>query len=146
MTYGGLPVSCAVALANLAVLEQEAILDNVRRNEALFAGLLEDLRDLPIVGDVRGEGYFRSVELVPEPGSRAVFDAEQTEWLLRGFLSPRLAELGLICRTDDRGEPVVVLAPPLIAGPEELGFLASALRQALSEAGEELHRRRRAGS
>ena len=79
--------------------------------------MLDSLRDIPIVGDVRGMGYFWAIELVTRPGDQGALHAEETEWLLRGFLSPELFSRGLICRADDRGDPVVQLSPPLIAGP-----------------------------
>jgi adenosylmethionine-8-amino-7-oxononanoate aminotransferase len=126
-------VSCAVALANLDLIEREAMLDNVLAREDAFGATLDDLRDIPIVGDVRGSGYFRVVELVRDQATRETFTAEECDWLLKGVISRRLFEAGLICRADDRAEPVIVLAPPLIAGEEELAFIGSTLRAALSE-------------
>ena len=133
-TFGGHPVSCAVALANLDVMARDDVLGNVRTHEAQFAAELDALRDIPIVGDVRGAGYFRVVELVRDQATRATFDDDECEWLLRGFLSPALYEAGLICRADDRADPVLVLAPPLICGPDELAFIGSTLRRALTDA------------
>jgi len=89
------------------------------------------------VGDVRGDGYFLAIELVPDKATRGVFTDDEAEWLLRGFLSPRLYEAGLICRADDRGEPVITLSPPLIAGPAEFEFIESTLRTALTAASHE---------
>jgi adenosylmethionine-8-amino-7-oxononanoate aminotransferase len=134
ITFGGHPVSCAVALANLEVFDREQVLDNVRAHEGGFRDRLEALRDLPIVGDVRGAGYFQALELVPDAASDARFDAEQREELLRGFLLPRFYEAGLIARADDRGDPVVQLAPPLIAGDAELDAIATTLRTVLHDA------------
>jgi adenosylmethionine-8-amino-7-oxononanoate aminotransferase len=136
ITFGGHPVSCAVALANLDVFEREAVLDNVCGHEAGFRARLETLRELPIVGDVRGAGYFQALELVPDQGSEARFTAEQREELLGGFLLPRFFAAGLIARADDRGDPVVQLAPPLIAGDDELDVIESILRTVLTEASE----------
>lgn len=133
-TFGGHPVACAVALANLDVMAAEDVLGNVRRHEDRFAAELDALRDIPIVGDVRGEGYFRVVELVKDQATRATFDDEECEWLLRGVLSPALYEAGLICRADDRADPVLVLSPPLICGEEELAFIGATLRRALTDA------------
>ena len=117
LTFGGHPVSCAVALANLDVFEREQrARARAARTKPGSAARLEDLRDLPIVGDVRGAGYFQALEMVPDQGSEARFTAEQREELLRGFLLPRFYEAGLIARADDRGDPVVQLAPPLIVG------------------------------
>src|SRR4051794_777246 len=134
LTFGGHPVSCAVGVANLGVFEQEHVLDNVLAHEAGFRERLEHLRDLPIVGDVRGAGYFQALEMVPDPASDATFTAEQREELLRGFLLPRFYEAGLIARADDRGDPVVQLAPPLVARDAELDELADVLRAVLTEA------------
>ena len=100
--------------------------------------LLDGLRDLPIVGDVRGDGYFYAIELVTDQETRGTFTADQAEWLLRGYLSPRLFDAGLICRADDRGEPVITLSPPLIAGDQEFVFIEETLRRALTDAGREL--------
>ncbi len=134
ITFAGHPVSCAVALANLEIFENENIIQNVQTNETAFRAALDDLSDLPIVGDVRGAGYFYGIELVKDSGTRESFNAEEREHLLRGFLSNRLLELGMICRADDRGEPVIQLSPPLIAGEEEFDFIQSTLRQVLTEA------------
>jgi len=134
ITFAGHPVSCAVALANLAVFESEDVVGHVRANENAFRAALDDLADLPIVGDVRGAGYFYAIELVREREGRVSFSAEEREHLLRGFLSNRLLELGLICRADDRGEPVIQLSPPLIAGPDQFEEINAILRQALTEA------------
>lgn len=133
-TFAGHPVSCAVALANLKIFEDEDIVGHVQANEDAFRAALDDLMDLPIVGDVRGTGYFYGIELVRDRDTRSSFSDEEREDLLRGFLSNRLLELGLICRTDDRGEPVIQLAPPLIAGQAEFDFINQALRTALTEA------------
>ena len=134
ITFGGHPVSCAVALANLDVFEREHVLDNVCAHETGFRTRLEELRDLAIVGEVRGAGFFQALEMVPDQASAARFTAEQREELLRGFLLPRFYEAGLIARADDRGDPVVQLAPPLIAGDDELDEIATILRAVLTEA------------
>ncbi|MEX0663964.1 MAG: aspartate aminotransferase family protein [Acidimicrobiia bacterium] len=136
ITFGGHPVSCAVALANFDIFETEGLLDHVRANEAGFRERLDGLRDIPIVGDVRGMGYFHAIELVRDPATKASFTSEESEELLRGFLSPRLFDAGLICRTDNRGDPVVQLSPPLIAGDTELDFIEATLRTTLTEAWE----------
>ncbi|HTU36563.1 MAG TPA: aspartate aminotransferase family protein [Acidimicrobiales bacterium] len=137
-TFAGHPVSCAVALANLDVFEGEQILQHVQATEPAFRSALEDLADLPIVGDVRGAGFFYGIELVKDKSTRESFNHEESERLLRGFLSGALFEAGLICRADDRGDPVVQLSPPLICGQEEIDFIASTLRQVLAEAWEQM--------
>jgi len=133
-TFAGHPVSCAVALANLDVFEGEQILQHVLSTEAAFRSALEGLYDLPIVGNVRGAGFFYGIELVKDKETRESFDDEESERLLRGYLSGALFEAGLICRADDRGDPVVQLSPPLICGPEEIEFMTSTLREVLTEA------------
>jgi adenosylmethionine-8-amino-7-oxononanoate aminotransferase len=133
-TFGGHPVAAAVALANLDIFEREDICGHVLRKEAEFRGVLEGLRDLPIVGDVRGAGFFQAVELVKDKETKETFDHEESEHLLRGFLSGELYRRGLICRADDRGDPVVQLAPPLIADSEQFEEIGAILRSVLTEA------------
>jgi hypothetical protein len=84
VTFGGHPVSAAVALANLDIIEREDILGNVRRNEGAFRATLEKLYDLPIVGDVRGDGYFYGLELVKDKATKETFDDDESERLLPG--------------------------------------------------------------
>src|SRR3954463_12945087 len=139
ITFGGHPVAAAVALANLDVFEDESILAHVRANEAAFQAMLDSLRDIPIVGDVRGMGYFWGIELVRDQATKALFSPDEEEWLLRGFLAPEMFRRGLICRADDRGDPVVQLSPPLIAGPEQFEEIRAVLRPVLEEAAERLH-------
>ncbi len=141
-TFGAHPVACAVANANLDIFEREHICANVLANEGAFTAMLDSLRDIPLVGDVRGDGYFRAIELVSDQATKGSFTAEESEWLLRGYLSPRLYDAGLICRADDRAEPVITLSPPLIAGEEELGFIGDTLRTVLSAASNEFAARR----
>jgi len=138
VTFAGHPVSAAVALANLDVFEKEDLLGNVRANEGGFRATLEKLGDLPIVGDVRGDGYFYGIELVKDKGTRETFSDEESERLLRGFLSPALYEAGLICRADDRGDPVIQLAPPLTCAQEHFDEMEQILRAVLTEAWSQL--------
>ena len=133
-TFGGHPVSAAVALANLDVFENEGINAHVRANEGAFRATLDKLRDLPIVGDVRGAGYFYGIELVKDKVTKETFSDDEAERLLRGFLSKALFDAGLYCRADDRGDPVIQLAPPLIIGQPEFDFIEQTLRQVLTEA------------
>ncbi len=141
-TFGAHPVCCAVANANIDLLEREDLCGNVLANEDRFTQLLDGLRDIPLVGDVRGDGYFRAIELVSDQATRGSFTPAESEWLLRGYLSPRLYEAGLICRADDRAEPVITLAPPLISGDQELSFIAETLRSVLTDASCEFSKRR----
>ena len=134
LTFAGHPVSCAVALANLDVFEHDDIIGHVQRTQDAFRAGLETLYDLPIVGDVRGAGFFYGIEMVRDKETRETFNDEESERLLRGYLSGALFEAGLICRADDRGDPVVQLAPPLICGQTEIDFMVSVLHDVLSEA------------
>ena len=106
----------------------------MRANEAAFRATLEKLYDLPIVGDVRGDGYFYGIELVKDKATRETFSDEESERLLRGFLSQALFDAGLMCRADDRGDPVIQLAPPLTCGPEHFDEMEQILRSVLTEA------------
>jgi len=133
-TFGGHPVSCAVAMANLDIFEREGLVQHVHENAPQFRGTLEKLLDLPIVGDVRGAGFFYGIELVKDKETRETFSGEEAERLLRGFLSPALFEAGLYCRADDRGDPVIQLAPPLVIGQREFDEIEQKLRGVLTQA------------
>jgi adenosylmethionine-8-amino-7-oxononanoate aminotransferase len=134
ITFGGHPVQAAVALKNIEILKRERIVERVRENEDAFRETLEQLLDLPIVGDLRGAGYFWALELVKDQETKAGFSDEESESLLRDFLSPRFFEKGLICRADDRGDAVVQISPPLIAGQSEFDEIAAILGDVLQEA------------
>lgn len=133
-TFGGHPVSSAVAMANLDVFEREGLTDHVQRNAPAFRATLEKLLDIPIVGDVRGHGYFYGIELVKDRETKETFDDAESERLLRGYLSGALWEAGLYCRADDRGDPVIQLAPPLIIGQPEFDDIEQRLRSVLTGA------------
>ena len=133
-TFAGHPVSAAVALENLAIFDEEGLNERVRTNSPLFRSTLERLTDLPIVGDVRGDGYFFGIELVKDKATKETFTDEESERLLRGFLSGALFEAGLYCRADDRGDPVIQLAPPLTIGEREFDEIEGILRSVLTDA------------
>jgi len=133
-TFGGHPVSAAVALENLDIFEEEGLNKNVRDNSPAFRATLEKLTDLPIVGDVRGDGYFFGIELVKDKATKETFSDDESERLLRGFLSKGLYDAGLYCRADDRGDPVIQLAPPLTIGQTEFDEIEGILRNVLTEA------------
>ncbi len=135
-TFAGHPVACAVALENLDIFDEEDLVGNVRRNAAAFKKTLEKLKDIDIVGDVRGDGYFYAIELVKDRDTRETFNDEESERLLRGFLSNHMYDSGLYCRSDDRGDPVVQLAPPLTIGQAEFDELEQTLRHSLEKAAE----------
>ncbi len=139
-TFGGHPMACATAMANIDVLEREGLPQHVLEREGEFRAMLESLRDLPIVGDVRGAGYFHAIELVKDKETKETFSHEEAEVLLRDFLSHELYRRGLICRTDDRGDPIVQLSPPLIADGEQFEEIEAILRPTLSEAWERVVR------
>ena len=132
-TFGGHPVSAAVGLANLDVMEREKLDQHVLDTEDAFRATVEKLTDLPIVGDVRGDGYFLAIELVKDKGTRETFDAAERERLLRGYLSRAMFDAGLYCRADDRGDPVIQLAPPLICDQAHFDEIEQILRGVLSE-------------
>ena len=134
ITFGGHPVGCAIALKNLEIMEREQIVEHVAETQDSFQQQLETLLDLDIVGDVRGTGYLWAIELVKNKETRETFSDEESETLLRGFLSGALFEQGLICRADDRGDSVVQISPPLVAGQEEFGQIVGTLGEVLTEA------------
>jgi len=135
-TFGGHPVAAAVALANIEILEREDLCGHVLAKEGEFRAMLEGLSDIPIVGEVRGAGFFQAIELVKDRETKETFSDEEAEHLLYGFLSGALYEHGLICRADDRGDPVVQLAPPLICDTEQFEEIGAVLRTVLTEASE----------
>jgi adenosylmethionine-8-amino-7-oxononanoate aminotransferase len=134
ITFAGHPLCAAIALKNIEIFERDGVLENVRTREAGLAERLESLRELPIVGDVRGAGFFWAVELVKD-AENARFDAEERERLLRGYMPGRLLEAGLIARADDRGDAVLQIAPPLISDDSVLDEIVEAMRLVLHDAG-----------
>jgi adenosylmethionine-8-amino-7-oxononanoate aminotransferase len=140
ITFGGHPVMAAIALKNIEIMRRERIVEHVAEKQDYFHQALSQLLDLPIVGDLRGTGFFYALELVKDKETRETFSDEECETLLRGFLSPRLFEAGLICRADDRGDPVVQISPPLVADTAEIDEIVSILGEVLGEAGERMKR------
>jgi adenosylmethionine-8-amino-7-oxononanoate aminotransferase len=134
ITFGGHPVQSAVALKNIEIMKRERIVEHVAEMQDTFRATLSQLLELPIAGDLRGTGFFYALELVKDKETRETFDEEECETLLRGFLSPRMFERGLICRSDDRGDPVVQISPPLVAGQQEFDQIVSILGDVLAEA------------
>ncbi|MDP7736684.1 aspartate aminotransferase family protein [Mycobacterium paragordonae] len=131
-TFGGHPVSTAVGLANLDIFEREGLNDRVNELSPALRGTLEKLYDLPIVGDVRGEGFFFGIELVKDQATKQTFADDERSALL-GRVSAAMFEAGLYCRTDDRGDSVIQLAPPLISGQAEFDAIESILRGVLTD-------------
>jgi adenosylmethionine-8-amino-7-oxononanoate aminotransferase len=136
ITFGGHPVQCAIALKNIEIMKRERIVEHVAAKEEAFRATLAQLLDLPIAGDLRGTGFFYALELVKDKETKAQFSDEECESLLRGFLSGRLFEKGLICRADDRGDPVVQISPPLVADQAEFDEITGILGEVLTEAWE----------
>jgi adenosylmethionine-8-amino-7-oxononanoate aminotransferase len=134
ITFGGHPVMCAIALKNIEIMKRDRIVDGVRENEDMYRSTLEQLLELPIAGDLRGAGCFYALELVKDKETKEGFTDEESETLLRGFLSPQFFERGLICRSDDRGDPVVQISPPLIAGQAEFDEMTGIIGDVLTEA------------
>jgi adenosylmethionine-8-amino-7-oxononanoate aminotransferase len=139
ITFGGHPVACAVALKNIEIIQREKIVEHVAEQQDVLQAKLATLLELPICGDLRGTGYLWALELVKDKETRETFTDDESETLLRGFLSPRLFERGLICRADDRGDPVVQISPPLVAGEQEFDELVGILGDVLAEAWERVH-------
>src|SRR5213592_2903879 len=139
ITFGGHPVMCAIALKNIEIMKRERIVEHVAATEDAFRATLAQLLELPIVGDLRGTGFFYALELVKDKETRETFSDEECESLLRGFLSGALFEAGLICRADDRGDPVIQISPPLVARQEEFDRIVSVLGDVLSEAWDRLN-------
>jgi adenosylmethionine-8-amino-7-oxononanoate aminotransferase len=134
ITFGGHPVQAAVALKNIEIMKRERIVEHVAETQDEFRATLSQLLELDIVGDLRGTGFFYALELVKDKDTRETFDDEESETLLRNFLSPQLFERGLICRADDRGDPVVQISPPLVAGQAEFDEMTEILGDVLAEA------------
>ena len=133
-TWSGHPVSCAVALKTIDIIEKEHVLQNVLANEEYFRQGLMELKDISIVGDVRGAGYFWGIELVKDQDTKGGWSPDDAERLLRGYVSPEMFRRGLICRSDDRGDPVVQLAPPLISTRDDIDFMVGTLREVFTGA------------
>jgi adenosylmethionine-8-amino-7-oxononanoate aminotransferase len=140
ITFGGHPVMAAIALKNIEIMRRERIVEHVAEKQDYFHQALSQLLDLPIVGDLRGTGFFYALELVKDKETRETFNDEECETLLRGFLSPRLFEAGLICRADDRGDPVIQISPPLVADTAEIDEIVSILGEVLTEASQRMNR------
>jgi len=137
ITFAGHPVSAAIALKNIEIFERDQVLENVRALEPHLQSRMEELRSLPIVGDVRGAGFFWAVEMVSDSGNTRL-DQAQRDKLIRGFLPKRFREAGLIARTDDRGDAVMQIAPPLISDAALLDEIVDRLGDVLTDAGKQI--------
>lgn len=140
ITFGGHPLSCAIALANLAIMEREDLIGRVQRHTNEFRARCQALVDQhPMAGDLRGDGYFWSLELVKDKETKETFTPAERDELIKGFLTPRARELGVYMRFDDRAETAAQFSPPLVAGPAEFEEMTSVLRQVLDEAWERIN-------
>jgi adenosylmethionine-8-amino-7-oxononanoate aminotransferase len=138
ITFGGHPVQAAIALKNIEIMKRERVVEHVAETQDEFRATLAQLLELPIVGDLRGTGFFYALELVKDKETRQTFTDEECETLLRDFLSPHLFDRGLICRADDRGDPVVQISPPLIAEQAQFDEIVSILGDVLEEAWQQI--------
>jgi adenosylmethionine-8-amino-7-oxononanoate aminotransferase len=133
ITFGGHPVACAVAMANLEVMESEGVIDNVVALEDYFRAGLETLLDLPIAGAVRGSGFFYAIELMKDADAGVAFTQEEATHLVTDLLKPALKRHGMLARADGRGAPIIQFSPPLIAGTEEIDLMVDTTRRILEE-------------
>jgi adenosylmethionine-8-amino-7-oxononanoate aminotransferase len=138
-TFGGHPVSSAVALENIRIIERERLLQNVHDLEGHFEGELRRVaEDHPIVKEVRGMGFFWAVEVTPERADGTPLEGEEYQKYFKGVLTRRLVENGLICRFDDKEDPVIQYSPALVADRETLSKIAEITSDALTELEKEL--------
>jgi len=130
-------LSAAIALKSIEIFERDGVLENVRSLEGHLHSRLDELRSLPIVGDVRGVGFFWAMELVKDDANTR-FDQGERDRLLRGFLPKRLRQAGIIARCDDRGDSVLQIAPPLVSDRALLDEIVDALAEVLEDAGQHM--------
>jgi adenosylmethionine-8-amino-7-oxononanoate aminotransferase len=133
-TYSGHPVTAAIGAKVIDLYERENVLANVRANEPFLQERLGELLRVPLVGDVRGAGHFFALEMVKDRDTKQTFEGDEADWLLRRVLSARLFENGLLCRLDDRGDPVIQISPPLVADQKLLGRIVDILGDAVEYA------------
>ena len=134
ITFAGHPLSATIALKSIEIFERDSVLENVRALEGYLHERLDELRVLPIVGDVRGAGFFWAIELVKDEANTR-FDQAERDRLIRAFLPRRLREAGIIARCDDRGDAVLQIAPPLVSSRELLDDIVDILAEVLADAG-----------
>ena len=133
ITFGGHPVSCAVGLANLDVMQGERIVEHVADLQDYFRTGLESLLDIPICAEVRGTGFFYAIELMRDPDTMTKFTVDEGQRLVVDNLKPRLLDIGLMARADNRGDPILQYSPPLIAGVEEIDAIVEMSRTVLTD-------------
>lgn len=133
-TYGGHPLSCAIAVKNLEIMKRDGIVDHAAANGDALLKTLEQLYELPMVGDIRGAGYFYAIELVADKETRETMPMDQREALFKGYLGPTLFERGLIARCEERILPLITVSPPLVAGQAEFDEITRILGEVLADA------------
>jgi adenosylmethionine-8-amino-7-oxononanoate aminotransferase len=131
-TFGGHPLSAAIAMKSLDIFERDGVLDNVRALTPHLTARVGALRELPIVGDVRGAGFFWSVELVADD-ALTPFALEVARRLVQDVMPARLRAHGLIAKPDDRGPVVLTMAPPLVASKDVLDEIVGAMAAVLGD-------------
>ena len=145
-TFGGHPVSAAVALENIKIMEREKLLDNVHALEGHFGDELKRMAaEHSLVREVRGMGFFWGVEIRAEWPDGTPITGQDYQKYFKGVLPKSLLKNGLICRFDDKEDPVIQYAPALIADREVLSRIAEITDQALSELEHEINHRRNRG-
>ena len=136
-TFGGHPTQCAIALRNIEIMEREGIMEHVTEKQHELRSSLATLFDLPIVGDLRGTGFFYAIELVRDRATKDPFTEEECKVLFSEKLELRLRSEGLLCRAADEGSPVIFIAPPLVADTEEFEEITGILRSVLTDLSEQ---------
>jgi len=123
-TWGGHPVSTAVAVANISAMRDEKVLENVATHGPKLRDALNSLKDAHrCVKDVRGTGFFYAIEMMADNHSgRELTDAESLT-VLREVLPEAFRRTKVILRGDDRGAPMLMISPPLVADEEVLSEL-----------------------
>ena len=131
-TYSGHPVACAVALANIDIIERESLIPQVVSRGAYLMKRLNELKDLPHVGDVRGLGLMAAVELVRDKTAREPFPPDaQVAARVRAAALRR----GVILRP---GADLIVICPPLVVTREQIDLIVRVLGEAITEVAAEL--------
>ena len=145
-TFGGHPVSAAVALENIKIMEREKLLDNVHALEGHFGDELKRMAaEHSLVREVRGMGFFWGVEIRAEWPDGTPITGQDYQKYFKGVLPQSLLKNGLICRFDDKEDPVIQYAPALIADREVLSRIAEITDQAISALEHEINHRRNRG-
>jgi 4-aminobutyrate---pyruvate transaminase len=126
-TYSGHPVACAVALANIDIIETEELPANAKAQGAYLLGRLEELLGHQNVGNVRGKGLMMFVEVVQDKESKQPFDAASG---VGARLTAATRERGIIVRASDVG---VAISPPLVLTKDEADRVANAIQDSIIE-------------